>query len=187
MTFRKYLKVTLTPRFLSTFSHQKTSSRLKPKVIQKIQICWDIRIWSRSCDVATPPPPAGSTSFFEQELTLKGQCHEIFACSFFHQNTSPGPLIHTIKLFQIKIRIRQDIRIRSWSHNGHSPRRIRSYGGGVTPWDQQQIRISRRIRIYIRNGFRMGIPGLGDVFLFKNQRQNSSWHCPFKHECYSPG
>jgi hypothetical protein len=27
--------------------------------------------------------------------------------------------------------------------------------------------ISRRIQIYIRNGFRMGIRGLGDVFLFK--------------------
>jgi hypothetical protein len=39
--------------------------------------------------------------------------------------------------------------------------------GGATPWDQQQIRISRRIRIYIRNGFKVGIRGLGDVFLFK--------------------
>jgi hypothetical protein len=38
--------------------------------------------------------------------------------------------------------------------------------GGANPWDQQQIWISRRIRIYIRNGFRMGIHGLGDVFLF---------------------
>ncbi len=42
--------------------------------------------------------------------------------------------------------------------------------GGATPWDQQQIRISRRIRIYIRNGFRMGIRGLGDVLLFKKPK-----------------
>jgi hypothetical protein len=39
--------------------------------------------------------------------------------------------------------------------------------GGATPWDQQQIQISRWIQIYIRNGFRMGIRGLGDVFLLK--------------------
>jgi hypothetical protein len=32
---------------------------------------------------------------------LKGQCPEIFTYSFFHQNTSPGPMIHALKLFQI--------------------------------------------------------------------------------------
>jgi hypothetical protein len=37
---------------------------------------------------------------------------------------------------------------------------------GATPWDRLRIRISRRIRIYIRKGFREGIRGLGDVFCF---------------------
>ncbi len=35
---------------------------------------------------------------------------------------------------------------------------------GATPWDRLRIRISRRIRIYIRKGFCVGFRGLGEVF-----------------------
>ena len=31
--------------------------------------------------------------------SLKGQCHEIFSLSFFHQNTSPGPIRGTLRPF----------------------------------------------------------------------------------------
>jgi hypothetical protein len=41
---------------------------------------------------------------------LKGQCHEIFCFSFFHESVSPKPLIIPIGLFQIFFKIRGDIR-----------------------------------------------------------------------------
>jgi hypothetical protein len=34
-------------------------------------------------------------------MTLKGKCHEIFSLWFFHQTTSPSPVRHAKKGFQI--------------------------------------------------------------------------------------
>ena len=42
---------------------------------------------------------------------LKGQCHEIFACWFFHQIAPPGPLEGTLGRFQFLPKIRGDIQI----------------------------------------------------------------------------
>ena len=44
---------------------------------------------------------------------LKRQCHEIFDLYFFHESNPSGPLINRLKWFCLKIRIREDIQIRS--------------------------------------------------------------------------
>jgi hypothetical protein len=44
----------------------------------------------------------------------------------------------------------------------------------------KKIRISSRIRIYIRKGFSPLIRGLGRMFWWKNRGSKISWHCPFK-------
>jgi hypothetical protein len=40
---------------------------------------------------------------------LKGQCHEIFCCWFFHESVFPKPLIIPLGPFQIISKIRGDI------------------------------------------------------------------------------
>jgi hypothetical protein len=48
---------------------------------------------------------------------LMGPWHEIYdLCLFFHQTTTPRPLIHELKAFWIRLRIREDIRQR-WLHS----------------------------------------------------------------------
>jgi hypothetical protein len=47
--------------------------------------------------------------FFSVNVTLKGQCHEIFAPPFFRQSITPRPLINTLKYFRILFRIRRAI------------------------------------------------------------------------------
>ena len=43
-------------------------------------------------------------------LQLKGQCHEIFTPHFFHESTTPGPLMNRLKQFREIFRFRGDIR-----------------------------------------------------------------------------
>jgi hypothetical protein len=43
-------------------------------------------------------------------VPLKGQLHEIFDPSFFHQSTPPRALIHGLKPLRIWLRIRRDNR-----------------------------------------------------------------------------
>ncbi len=49
-----------------------------------------------------------SAAFFL--LSLKGQCHEIFAFGFFHESVSPQPQSIPLGPFQIFSKIRGDIR-----------------------------------------------------------------------------
>jgi hypothetical protein len=72
-----------------------------------------------------------------------------FACSFFHQNTSPGPLIHTLKLFQnINSNSPRYLNSKLIPWCG-PPRRIRSYnvappaGSNPTMWSPPRDRILR--------------------------------------------
>jgi hypothetical protein len=44
------------------------------------------------------------------KCTLNGQCHEIFDPHFFHQSTPPRVLIHGLKPFRIRLRIRRENR-----------------------------------------------------------------------------
>jgi hypothetical protein len=50
--------------------------------------------------------------------------------------------------------------------------------GGATSWDQQQI--LGEFEFIFETALGWGSVGWGTCFYFKNQRQNSSWHCPFK-------
>jgi hypothetical protein len=88
-------------------------------------------------------------------LTSKGQLHEIFDPRFFfHQSTPPRALIHGLRPFRI------------WPC-----------------WNRfwrLSMRLSRRIRSHMRNGFSMLIRDLYGVDWWKKTRESISWHCPFK-------
>ncbi len=53
-------------------------------------------------------------NFYLNSFYLKGTVARGFWTSaFFHQTNKPGPLIHILKYFRIRLRIRRDFRIRS--------------------------------------------------------------------------
>jgi hypothetical protein len=104
---------------------------------------------------------------------LKGQCHEIFDPRFFSSNKPHGPLIHGLKSFWILLRIRRDMInfrtqkscMRCQWHRLHF----------------KKIRISSRIRIYIRKDFSPLNQGpRKDVFMKKIKGRKSRDTVPLR-------
>jgi hypothetical protein len=110
---------------------------------------------------------------------VKGTVSQDFRPSvFFHKTIPPGSLIHGLKPFWILLRIRWDI---IDFRTQKSCTACIVHAVSVTLHAFLKIRISSRIRIYIRKGF-------SPRRMFWWKQPKISWHCPFTvkqlHVCY---